>query len=125
MKTAIASNATLQVEGVKEMLDAKIVDDEIILVLAASMEGDLRIYTRPIFVEEDDEDEDQWELRHVFEDAKMDAGMKPARLEVNGRAGRRVVAVVDQAGLGFVVFDLDTGLDEDAEQRPEDEIMTG
>lgn len=125
MKTAIASNATLEVKGVKEMLDAKIVDDEIILVLAASVEGDLRIYTRPIFVEENDEDEEQWELRHVFEDAKMDAGMKPARLEVNGRIGRRVVAVVDEAGLGFVVFDLDTGLDDDAEQRPEDEIMTG
>lgn len=51
--------------------------------------------------------------------------MKPARLEVNGRVGRRVVAVVDQAGLGFVVFDLDAGDDDDAEQRTEDEVMTG
>jgi anaphase-promoting complex subunit 4 len=121
LKTTTKSSATLQIAEVEEMLDVKIVDDTFLLILAAS-EGEIRIYRREILIETG---QDQWELRHVFEDGKMDAGMKPARLEVNGRVGRRVVAVVDQAGLGFVVFDLDAGDDDDAEQRTEDEVMTG
>lgn len=122
MKTAITSNTVLSIAEVTEILDAKIVDDEFVIVLAASAESDSRLYTRPIIA---DAEQDEWELRHIFEDGKMNAGMKAARLEANGRAGRRVVAVTDQAGLGFVVFDLDTGLDDDAEPGTEDEVMTG
>ncbi|KAK5055334.1 hypothetical protein LTR84_013084 [Exophiala bonariae] len=122
IKMAITSNTALTIAQVTEILDAKIVDDEFVMVLAASTEGDARLYTRAISTEAE---QNEWELRHVFDDGKMDAGMKPARLEANGRAGRRVVAVVDQAGLGFVVFDLDTGLDVDGKQGTEDEVMTG
>ncbi|KEF56545.1 uncharacterized protein A1O9_06733 [Exophiala aquamarina CBS 119918] len=115
------SSTTLQIAEVTEILDAKFVDDRILLVLTAS-EGDVRVYRREIITETG---QDRWELRHVFEDAKMDAGMRPARLEVNGRVGRRVAAVIDQAGLGFVVLDVDASHDGGAEEHTEDEAMTG
>lgn len=121
MQTATESSITLQITEVTKVLDAKFVDDYVLLVLAAS-EGDVRIYRREIITETD---RGRWELRHVFEDAKMEAGMRPARLEVNGRVGRRVVAVVDQAGLGFMVLDVDAGHDDEAEEQTEDEAMTG
>lgn len=111
----------------EEILDAKFVDDTAFLVLAAT-KADARIYSCGITTEGMATEEiDAWELRHVFERGRMDAGMKPARLEVNGRAGRRVVAVLDEAGLGYVVLDLDSEGDGDGGQDDGvgDEVMTG
>jgi len=121
LQTTTKSSTSLEMADVTEILDAKFVDDQLLLVLAAS-ESEVRLYRREIMTETG---QDQWELRHVFEDGKMDAGMRPARLEVNGRVGRRIVAVVDQAGLGFVVLDVDVGPDDEVEEHAEDEDMTG
>ncbi len=51
---------------------------------------------------------EEWETRYHFPNGMMTGGMTPARLEVNGRKGRRTVTVVDEAGAGFVVLSLDT-----------------
>ena len=50
----------------------------------------------------------EWETRFHFPSGNMSGGMRPSRLEVNSRKGRRTVAVLDEAGMGFVVLSLDT-----------------
>lgn len=110
------------IPDVREILDAKIVDDTTLLALVRT-EGDIRLYVRPWLAKVKDA---EWQLDHVFEDGNMEAGMSPAKLEVNGRVGRRVVAVMDRSGLGYVVLDLDAHVETDAEQNAEDdETMTG
>lgn len=104
----------------KSILDVKFVDDETYMVLATT-ETDIRILSR--IATGDVEAMEDWEVHHVFESGRMNTGMTPTRLEVNGRVGRRVVAVVDEAGLGYAVLDLDTA-DETAKDEQGDEIMT-
>lgn len=43
--------------------------------------------------------------RHVF---RQESTFRPEKLEVNGRKGRRVVCVLDQDGLRYRAFDLDS-----------------
>jgi hypothetical protein len=52
-------------------------------------------------------------------------GLRPARLDVNGRVGRRVVAVLDRDGLGYAVFDLDAEDDAGNAGGGGDSFMTG
>ncbi|EXJ92659.1 hypothetical protein A1O3_01211 [Capronia epimyces CBS 606.96] len=109
---------------VEEILDAKIVDDRAFLVLAATT-ADVRIYQMAI---DTAEERDDWEVRQIFEEGRMHAGLKPARLEINGREGRRAVTVVDEAGMGFLVLDLDGESDvgqRDDEEGAGDEMSTG
>ncbi|EXJ91100.1 hypothetical protein A1O1_04207 [Capronia coronata CBS 617.96] len=96
-------NISTTVSDVDEILDAKIVDDKTILVLVAHP-ADIRIYQMGI---KTDLEYEVWELRHVFTEGRMHAGQEPARLEVNGREGRRAVTVVDEAGMGYLVLDMD------------------
>ncbi|KIV97068.1 hypothetical protein PV10_00864 [Exophiala mesophila] len=114
------------IPDVLEILDAKIVDDIAIVTLVRT-EDDIRLYGRHLVVLDDEQDQDaEWQLDHVFDDGKMEAGMSPAKLEVNGHVGRRVVAVMDRNGLGYVVLDLDASQETDGDEDAEhDQTMTG
>ncbi|KIX07275.1 uncharacterized protein Z518_01928 [Rhinocladiella mackenziei CBS 650.93] len=118
LKFTTSGSITPKIDDVEEILDAKFVDDTVFLLLAATTKADVRIYSYIVTTEIEDQ---VWDLRHIFEEGRMDAGMKPARLDVNGRVGRRVVTVVDDAGMGYVVLDLDADVDVDGG----DEVMTG
>ena len=122
LKFTTISNPVTKIPDVKEILDVKVVDDTTSMVLAATA-TDIRLFRRDIR----SDGAYGWELRHVFEAGRMDAGMRPARLEVNGRIGRRVVAVIDEAGLGYVVLDLDAAVDagDGRDGDTGDEVMTG
>lgn len=97
-------NVTGRVPGAEEeVIDVKFVDDTTYLILAATALN-VTIYEGLIDADTDFTD---MECRQVFEQGRMFGGMKPAHLEVNGREGRRTVTVVDEAGMGFEVFDLD------------------
>lgn len=109
---------------VQEIMDMKFVDDSTLLALVKTETG-IEIHSRLI---SDEGERVEWEVRHVFEEGKMEAGMTPGRLEVNGRVGRRVVAILDRTGMGYVVLDLDASTDSHDEavgQDLEDEVMTG
>jgi len=125
LKSTTSSNVLPAVPGVIDILDVKFVDDKVFLILAATS-ADMGIYARFIMPNPQEDEEQGWEARHIFEDGKMEAGMKPVRLEVNGRVGRRVAAVVDETGMGYVVLDLDSGDDgRDQGNGAGDEVMTG
>ncbi|KAK5228053.1 hypothetical protein LTR72_001936 [Exophiala xenobiotica] len=122
LKFTTISNAVTKIPEVREILDVKLVDDTAVMALAATA-TDIRLFSRQVTSDE----AHGWELQHVFEAGRMDAGMRPARLEVNGRIGRRVVAVIDEAGLGYVVLDLDAAVDAEDGRGGDagDEVMTG
>lgn len=124
LKSTTSSNSTTTLPHAKAILDAKFVDDESFLVLVSTGD-DVRIYSRQLTPSLQSDEEVAWEVQHIFDQGRMEAGMKPARLEVNGRAGRRVVAVVDEAGMGYVVLDLDAGSNVLQDDGAGDEIMTG
>jgi len=127
LKMAGASVWTWSVPEAEEILDAQFVDDTQFLVLVTGP-GPVRIYSRSTVTSENEgRDESVWQLRHVLEEGRTDTGTRPARLEVNGRKGRRVVTVVDEAGTGYEVLDLesDTGGLETREDETGDEVMTG
>ncbi|EXJ66325.1 uncharacterized protein A1O5_10477 [Cladophialophora psammophila CBS 110553] len=110
---------SLAIPNVQEIFDAKFVDDDAFLVLAETG-SDVKIYWKEISVD----GEGSWDVRHVFQRGKIDGVMKPVRLDVNGRVGRRVVAVLDEAGLGYAVLDLDADDSPGDTDSGEDELMT-
>lgn len=115
------SSNLLSMPEVKRIIDAKFVDDKTFLVLAETR-SDVRIYLHDVVPESEDI---AWELRHVFEQGQMDGGLRPGRMDVNGRVGRRVVAVLDRDGLGQTVLDLDTDDGTGHTDRGGDSFMTG
>lgn len=61
--------------------------------------------------------------RHTF---LGDRASQPGTLEVNGRKGRRVLCVLDQDGLRYRVFDLDSNAEDcgtPAQEHDEQEVM--
>jgi anaphase-promoting complex subunit 4 len=110
---------TLVIPDARGILDAKFVDDKEFLVLVETA-SDVRIYSHEIM----DEDDTALGWRHGFENGQM-KGLRPARLDVNGRVGRRVVAVLDRDGLGYAVFDLDAEDDAGNAGGGGDSFMTG
>ncbi|KAJ9616326.1 hypothetical protein H2200_000044 [Cladophialophora chaetospira] len=110
----------LVVPEATRILDAKFVDDNDILVLAETS-SDVKIYARNNIL---DEGEDVLDLRHTFEQGQMN-GLRPARLDVNGRIGRRALVVLDSSGLGYTVFDLDADDGQGREDGGSDSFMTG
>lgn len=68
--------------------------------------------------------------RHIF---PQESASQPEKLEVNGRKGRRVVCVLDQDGLHYRVFDLDSSADtsrtnhsgDEVSMSNDDELMSG
>ena len=101
------------------ILDAKFVDDSDFVVLAETS-SDVRIYAHNII----GEDGETIEWRHSFEQGQMN-GLRPARLDVNGRIGRRAVAVLDSSGLGYTVFDVDADDGQGRDVGGSDSFMTG
>jgi hypothetical protein len=99
-----ASTNLLSVPDATDILDAKFVDDKTFLILVETA-SDVRIYAHEVGL--DAQGDAAFELRHIFEQGHMTSGLRPARLDVNGREGRRVVAVLDRDGLGYVVLDVD------------------
>ena len=114
------STSVLSMPETREILDAKFVDDSAFLVLAETP-SDVRIYSHGISLEAGE----GWDLWHNFEQGQMSGGMRPTKLEVNGRVGRRVVAVLDRDGLGYTVFDLDADDGAGQDDGGGDSFMTG
>ncbi len=110
---------TLAIPDAQRILDVKFADDRGFLVLVETA-TDARIYAHDIM----DENDEALVCRHIFEQGQMN-GLRPARLDVNGRVGRRVVAVLDRDGLGYAVFDLDADDDRGREDSVGDSFMTG
>jgi anaphase-promoting complex subunit 4 len=106
----------LTLPDVKGILDARFVDDKSFLILAETA-SDVRIFSQEMLAAI--ASGAQFEVKHVFEQSSMNTSLNPARMEVNGLEGRRVVAVLDKQGLGYMVFDLD------ADEGNEDSIMAG
>lgn len=100
----------LHVEEEWEVLDVNIADDQQAMILAGNSEKVfiLRMHMQPGTCE--------LKVRHAFDepaDEFIKAGLRPWKLEINGRRGRRTVTVLDEQGRGYAVFDLDsTGKDE-------------
>ncbi|EXJ61800.1 hypothetical protein A1O7_02230 [Cladophialophora yegresii CBS 114405] len=110
---------TLSIPDAQRILDTKFVDNKEFLVLVETA-SNARIYSHDIM----DEDDGALGWRHAFDNAQM-KGVRPARLDVNGRVGRRVVAVLDRDGLGYAVFDLDGEDDAADTDGGGDSILTG
>ncbi|ETI19725.1 hypothetical protein G647_08738 [Cladophialophora carrionii CBS 160.54] len=110
---------TLAIPDAHGILDTKFVDDKEFLILVETA-SNARIYSHDIM----DEDDEALGWRHAFENTQM-KGLRPARLEVNGRVGRRAVAVLDRDGLGYAVFDLDAEDDAAETDGGGDSFMTG
>ena len=98
--TKPAGEQIRRVSAGEEIVDLKFIDDDGIFALTKSG-NDRQLLQRGLGGEE-------WEPRYHFPSSMMTGGMKPARLEVNGRKGRRTVTVVDESGMGFVVLSLDS-----------------
>lgn len=118
--SAIALEHSLRVPDAEDIIDVKFVDDTSFVVLS-SAPGEVQLYTCGL--SHDNEEIDDFELRHAFKDGMMESGMKPAKLEVNGRRGRRALTVVDAGGKGYCVFDLDSGDGTEYEEGDGGDIM--
>ena len=102
-KSAISSKQVV-LHNVKEVLDIKIVDDRRALILTRNP-----AQTKVISVSL--QDDAQQIVQHVFggrDDAYTKAGLKPWKLDINGRKARRTMTVMDEHGRGYGVFDLDS-----------------
>ncbi|OAL20415.1 hypothetical protein AYO22_08909 [Fonsecaea multimorphosa] len=118
VKHIMGSNS-LAIPEVQEVLDAKFIDDSALLLLAETASG-VKLYWKEVTVD----GEGSWDVRHIFQRGELDGVMKPVRLDVNGRVGRRVVTVLDESGLGLVVLDLDAEDNARDVADGDDELMT-
>ncbi|KAJ4589846.1 hypothetical protein HRR82_000247 [Exophiala dermatitidis] len=119
-----AQRILTNVEDCDEVLDAKFVDDRSFLLLL-SFPNDTRVGIYHCEFDDDGRVMDDMKLRHYFPGGRMHAGMRAARLEVNGREGRRAVTVIDEAARGYLVLDIDSDSeDENSEGNDGDDVMT-
>lgn len=103
----------------EEVCDIQFVDDSEFLALTRGKE-----FCRIVGWELRDMN---WRTRHSFDVKGQDTG-RPARVEVNGRKGKRVVCVLDEQGSQYTIFDLDHSAQDDEKGEDEDggdEVMTG
>ena len=95
--------ATLQKRRVPDgsgILDLQFVDDHGAFALVQA-ERDRKLLWQSV-------DGEEWETRYQFPQGVMTGGLKPSRLEVNGRKGQQIVTVLDESGMGFIVLSLDS-----------------
>ena len=90
----------LSLPDAEEVRDLKFVDDCAFMVLAYG-----NLYAK-IYSLATNGNAAGWRTRHSF-DLSGPAPARPARLEINGRKGRRVVCVLDELKREYTVFDLD------------------
>ncbi len=112
-------NTSLPLSDTEEVRDVKFVDDLEFVVLTQGKD-EARIDSWELNGE-------SWQTRHTFDLKSQDAG-RPARMDVNGRKGRRVVCVLDEQGMQYSIFDLDHAAQDDGNEVAEDggdEVMTG
>jgi anaphase-promoting complex subunit 4 len=116
----------LLLHDAEEVRDLKFIDDVEFMVLVSGKHVS-RIDSQAIDGSAD------WRRRHTF-DHDGPAAERPAKFEVNGRKGRRVVCVVDEQKTQYTIFDLDNSAVDDANSmRPNaaededsiDQVMTG
>lgn len=108
----------VDLDKAEEVLDIKFVDDQEAMVLARTS-SQARVISVSL------QDEGLQAVRHTFggmNDAYTKAGLKPRKLEVNGRKLRRTMTVLDEQGRGYGVFDLDSA---ESVGGGEDEAMSG
>jgi hypothetical protein len=115
----------LLLHDANEVRDLKFVDDAEFIVLVSGKHAS-RIDSWAI-----DGSRKDWITRHTF-DHNVPAQERPAKLEVNGRKGRRVVCVLDEQRTRYTIFDLDDRAVDDADRSRgsaaedgSDQIMTG
>ena len=98
-------NAFSDFDDDMEVLDVKIADDEQAMILIGnatkmSIVGFNMLQSTPELI-----------VRHTFNNAAdefIKAGLRPWKLEINGRKGRRTLTVLDEQGRGYAVYDLDS-----------------
>ena len=115
----LIQNTSLPLADTQEVRDVKFVDDAEFVVLTQGKE-EARIDGWEL-------DGKIWRTRHTFDLNSQDVG-RPARLEVNGRKGRRVVCVLDEQGMQYTILDLDHASHDEGSKEAEDggdEVMTG
>jgi hypothetical protein len=115
----------LSLPDTEEVRDVRFVDDVEFMVLVSGEQA-FRIDSRVINSSTAD-----WRTRHIF-DFNGSATERPARLEINGRKGRRVVCVLDEQRTHYTIYDLDNSAADDAHKMSGvdvedgvDQIMTG
>lgn len=115
----------LSLHDAEDVLDLKFVDDMEFIVLISGAQVS-RIDSLAMNGSAAD-----WRTRHVF-DHNGPAAERPARLEVNGRKGRRAVCVLDEQRTQYTIFDLDNPAIDDAGRTNHpniedcgDQVMTG
>ncbi|KAK5948433.1 hypothetical protein OHC33_010607 [Knufia fluminis] len=112
------SSKSVVIEGAKEILDIKIVDDEEAMILTRTS-TQMKVMSLRL------QDDIQQAVRHTFGgrgDPYTQAGLRPWKLEINGRKLRRTITVLDEQGRGYGVFDLDSA---GGAGHGEDESMSG
>jgi anaphase-promoting complex subunit 4 len=109
----------------EEVRDIKFVDDTEFMVLVSGKQVS-RIDSQAV-----DGSSAGWRTRHIFQHHGP-AAERPARLEVNGRKGRRAVCVLDEQRTQYTIFDLDNSALDDTEnmrgsavEDDIDHVMTG
>lgn len=115
----------LSLPDAEEVRDVRFIDDVEFMVLVSGKQAS-RIDSRVINSSTAD-----WRTRHIF-DLDGSAAERPARLEINGRKGRRVVCVLDEQRTHYTIYDLDNSAADDAHKMSGvdiedsvDQIMTG
>ena len=105
----------LAMAGDQTIVDMEFVDDRDLMVLSTG-EDAAHLHTLDYTSEEP-----EWQARHTFD---LSGGRSPpSELNVNGRKGKRVACVLEDA-IKFTVFDLDSGQpDEDMPAGDEDVVM--
>lgn len=104
----------IDLEQDQNVLDIKFVDDDEVVVLVGTSKSIKILAIRLL----GDNKFDLY-IKHSFDDPRNDfikAGLKPWKLEVNGRKGRRTLTVLDEQGRGYAVYDLDS-TDSDSEDE--------
>ena len=115
----------LSLPDAEEVRDVRFVDDVEFMVLVSGKQAS-RIDSRVT-----NSSTAGWRTRHIF-DLNGPAAERPARLEINGRKGRRVVCVLDEQRTHYTIYDLDNSAADDAHKMSGvdvedsvDQIMTG
>lgn len=115
--TNVSTGQTI-LDDTQEIIDVKMIDDQEAMILTRTT-AQVRAITVSL------QDDSRQAVRHLFggrDDQFTKVGLKPWKLEVNGRKLRRTMTVLDEQGRGYGVFDLDSA---GGIGQSEDEIMSG
>ncbi|KAL9616781.1 MAG: hypothetical protein Q9160_008378 [Pyrenula sp. 1 TL-2023] len=103
--------------GIPGISDIRFVDDKSLLVLSSTPQNSNLVELRYR------ESDAQPYIRHEF--GTQDLQRRPMKMAVNGRKGRRAVVVLEQDGMRYTVFDIDSGAPDEANNNENGEAEEG